>query len=121
MWRTSDEKVQVRQEDLSEQTILLGMRHRRSEKRREDLKTPLQRVHDPTGRVDWLIGAIVEKFVEERRNTVLLQAYNQLRVPMEQLLKSRLGPRNKQLRQVRKYITEGQKMLAEARRGSSHA
>lgn len=35
--------MQVRQEDLSEQTILLGMRHRRSEKRREDLKTPLQR------------------------------------------------------------------------------
>ena len=109
------EALQVRSEDFSECAFLLVLCHRGSEKRREDLKTPLQRVHDPTGRVDWLIGAIVEKFVEERRNTVLLQAYNQLRVPMEQLLKSRLGPRNKQLRKVRKYITEGQKMLKRGR------
>lgn len=41
------QRMQVRQEDLSEQTILLGMCRRRSEKRGEDLKTRLQRVTVP--------------------------------------------------------------------------
>lgn len=106
----------MRQEDLSEQTILLGLCRGRSEKRGEDLKTPLQRVKDPTGRIDWLMASLISRVIEERRDPVLSRVYSQLKTPVEQLLRAKLGPRNKEMRKVRKYITEGQKMLAEAQR-----
>lgn len=80
------------------------------------MRTPLQRVKDPTGRIDWLVGSLLNRVIEERRDPVLMRVYSQLKTPVEQLLRAKLGPRNKEMRKVRKYITEGQKLLAEAQR-----
>lgn len=106
----------MRQEDLSEQKILLELCRGRSEKGRKDLKTPLQRVKDPTGRIDWLLASLLDRVIEKKRDPVLSRVYSQLKAPVEQLLRAKLGPRNKEMRKLRKYITEGQKMLAEAQR-----
>ena len=80
------------------------------------MKTPLQRVKDPTGRIDWLIANLTARVVEETREPVLAQVFAQLREPLEQMLRANLGPRNKALRPVRKYITAGRKLLEAQRR-----
>lgn len=78
------------------------------------MKTPLQRVKNPTGRLDWLAAKLLERAVQQQQNPALSGIYQELRAPLEQALRITLGPRNKKLRKVRKYITEGQKMLAAA-------
>lgn len=91
--------------------MVFGLRDRRSSEGRQDLKTPMQRIKDPRGRIDWLLGSLLARAVEERRSPVLNQVYAQLREPLELMLRSQLGPKNKALRPVRKYIAEGQKLL----------
>lgn len=78
------------------------------------MKTPLQRVKNPTGRLDWLAAKLLERAIELRKDPVLTAFYDEVRQPLEQALRSTLGPRNRKLRTVRKCITEGQKMLAAA-------
>ena len=78
------------------------------------MKTPLQRVKDPTGRLDWLAAKLLERAVEQKNDPAISAMYAEVRKPLEQALRKTLGPRNKSLRPIRKYITEGQKMLAAA-------
>lgn len=78
------------------------------------MKTPLQCVKDPTGRLDWLAAKLLDRAVEQRGNPVLSGVYQELRVPLEQALRNLIGPRNRKLRSLRKYIAEGQKILSAA-------
>jgi len=79
-------------------------------------KTPLQRVKDPTGRLDWLAAKLVERVVEQKQNPLLAAVYAEVRKPLEDLLRANLGPRNRKMREVRKHIEAGQKILRASQR-----
>lgn len=78
------------------------------------MKTPLQRVKDPTGRLDWLAAKLLERLVERTQDPVLSAVYREGRGSLEQFFRKSIGPRNRKLRDLKKYIAEGQKMLAAA-------
>ncbi len=78
------------------------------------MKTPLQRVKNPTGRLDWLAAKLLERVVEQKQSPVLSALYAELRTPLEQALRKSVGPQNKTVRDLKKYITQGNKMLSKA-------
>ena len=78
------------------------------------MKTPLQRVKNKTGRLDWLAAALLERVVEQRQDPMLSRVYAEVRVPLEKALRRTIGPRNKAVRDLRKYIEQGQAMLQSA-------
>ncbi len=75
------------------------------------MKTPLQRVKNPTGRLDWLAAKLLERAVEQRQNPVVNAIYAEVKAPLEQLFRVHLGPRNRQARQIRQYLKQGNEIL----------
>lgn len=75
------------------------------------MKTPLQRVKNPTGRLDWLAAKLLERAVEQRQNPVVNAIYAEVKAPLENLMRMQLGPRSKRARQVRKYIAQANQIL----------
>lgn len=71
------------------------------------------KVKNPTGRVDWLAASLLERLVAKQQNPVLSAVYAEVKAPVEKLLRQKIGPRNRQLRDLRKYIDRGNKMLQE--------
>jgi hypothetical protein len=80
------------------------------------MKTPLQRVKNPTGRLDWLAAKLIERAVQNRKNPVLSAVYAELQPGVETLLRAHLGPRNRKLREVKKHIEAGTRILQAQRR-----
>lgn len=74
------------------------------------------KVKNPTGRLDWLTATLLEKVVEQKHDPVLSAWYAQFKIPIERVLRANLGPRNRKLRDVRKYIEHGNRMLANRER-----
>ncbi len=74
-------------------------------------KTPLQRVKDPAGRLDWLAAKLLERVVEQRKNPVIDAVYQEVRIPLEQLFRAKLGPRNRKAREFKKYLEQGTKIM----------
>ena len=77
-------------------------------------KTSLQRVKNPTGRLDWLAAALLARMVEQKADPVLSAVYAEIRTPLEQALRKSVGPRNRTVRDLRKYIEQGNAMLTAA-------
>lgn len=75
------------------------------------MKTSLQRVKNPTGRLDWLAAKLLERAVEQRQNPVVNAIYAEVKAPLENLMRMQLGPRSKRARQVRKYIAQANQIL----------
>jgi len=71
------------------------------------------KVKNPTGRVDWLAASLLERLVAKQQNPVLSAVYAEVKAPVEKLLRQKIGPRNRQLRDLRNYIDRGNKMLQE--------
>lgn len=75
------------------------------------MKTPLQRVKNPTGRLDWLAAKLLERAVEQQRNETAKAVYAQFKDPLEKLFRAHLGPRNRNTRQIQKYLKQGNLIL----------
>lgn len=73
------------------------------------------KVRNPTGRLEWLAATLVERTVAQKNHPVLTALYAELKAPLENVLRAHLGPRNRKLRDVRKYIDQGNRMLAASR------
>lgn len=82
-------------------------------------KRPLERVKNKTGRVDWLAAQLLEKTVEQNRSPLVKALYEALRDPIEEGLKSALGPRNRRVRAIRGYIEQGNKLFNSIASGSN--
>jgi len=83
---------------------------------------PLSRVKDPTGRVDWLVSALVERYAKTHPNPAVKAAHQELAPALDTLLRRYLGPRTPTGRKLRQYIREGNLILrkqAELRRGAA--
>lgn len=74
----------------------------------------MRRVKDPTGRVDWLAAKLLERLVQDRKDPMMSALYREVKAPLEHLLRANLGPRNKTLRNLGKYIKDGNRMLQAA-------
>ena len=74
-------------------------------------KTPLQRVKNPQGRLDWLAAKLLEYAVCRKQDPLLSAVYTEVRDPLERTLRRTLGPRNHQFRDVQKYVIEGHKII----------
>lgn len=74
------------------------------------------KVKNPTGRLDWLAATLLQRVVEQKKNPVLSAIYAEVKDPLERVLRANLGPRNRTLRDVRKYIEQGNRMLANRER-----
>jgi hypothetical protein len=109
----------VWQKDLGEQALLLALCSEGSEARRQDLKTTLQRVKNPTGRLDWLAAKLVEQTVKEWGNPFMQELYSKVREPLERGIRGQFSPRKKAMKDLKKYILEGNRMIEAAQRRAS--
>lgn len=83
------------------------------------MKTSLQRVKNPTGRLDWLAASLLKRAVDRRGNPVEIAIHDAIREPLERLLQTHLGPRNRKTRQLRKYLERGNQILLSAQQRRS--
>jgi hypothetical protein len=84
------------------------------------MKTPLQDVKDPTGRVDWLAAKLLEEHAK-KKGGIYQDLYIAFKPEVEGLLKVHLGPQNKTARNLRKYVKKGHQILVEAQRRKAEA
>ncbi len=73
------------------------------------------KVKNPTGRVDWLAATLLERLVAREKNPVLSAVYAEVKKPVEKLLRQKIGPRNRKLKDLGKYIAKGNEMLSQRR------
>ena len=69
------------------------------------------RVKNPTGRIDWLAMSLVARMVENTGNPLYQRAFNEAKPYLEQLARKSLGPRNRNMRQLRRYIQIGSNIV----------
>lgn len=71
----------------------------------------LDRLKDPSGRIDWLLANLIRETVERSANPMVRAAYAEFQPQIETLLTKHLGPKNKRASQIRQYVIAGQKIL----------
>lgn len=79
-----------------------------------DMKTAAQRVKNPTGRLDWLACALLERVVNERNQIALTVVYNEFRPKIEKALVKHLGPRKSLGKRIKRYVLDANKLLESA-------
>ena len=72
---------------------------------------------EPTGRVDVLIARLLERAVEQRNRPMEKQLYAELRDPLEKALRAYLGPRNRNMRTLKRHVEAGQRILMSIQEG----
>ena len=80
-------------------------------KNQRPARSHIDRVKDPSGRLDWLLANLIRETVKRSSDPVVHAAYAEFQPQIETLLTSHLGPKNKQARQLRQYVIAGQKIL----------
>jgi len=84
------------------------------------MKTPLQDVKDPIGRVDWLAAKLLEEHAK-RKGGIYADLHLAFKPELEGLLKRSLGPKNKTAREIRKYVAKGQELLRKVQKRRAEA
>ena len=64
----------------------------------------IERVKNPTGRLDWLAGKLVERLVERSEHPVLKALHQEFRADLEALLTRYVGPHNREARTLTRSI-----------------
>ena len=80
------------------------------------MKTPMQRVRKPKGRIDWLAASLIQESVRQSNDPAIKAAYAVSRGEVEGLLKNVLGPRTSAGRKVKHLIEAGQQLIQQVRR-----
>ncbi len=75
------------------------------------IRSHIDRVKDPSGRIDWLLANLIRETVKRSASPVVRAAFAEFQPEIETLLTRHLGPKNKQARQLRQYVIAGQKIL----------
>ena len=65
------------------------------------MTSSLQRVKNPTGRMDWLAANLLKRAVENSSNPLLKAVYAEVGPQLEGLIVKNLGPKNKTMRRIR--------------------
>jgi hypothetical protein len=72
--------------------------------------SPLSRVKNPAGRVDWLAAKIIEELAK-KRGGLTQDIHTVLQPDLERFLIANLGPRNPHVKAFRQYLAKGQEIL----------
>ena len=69
--------------------------------------------------MDWLLSKLIEEVAAKSANPLVRDAYGVFKADIDQLLTAKLGPRNRNLRPIRKAIKVGTRLYAQQRRRAS--
>ena len=73
------------------------------------------RVHNPQGRIDWLVAQLIGELVKRKKHPLLSAAYEEFQPELELAIVKSLGPRNKHAKMIGRAVRISDRALTGGR------
>ena len=70
-------------------------------------------VKNPQGRADWLASKLLERTVVENGDPLIALIHREFAPHIDIILRQTIGPKTKHGRAIKKYVTEGRRLMGE--------